>query len=202
MNDKFWNLRKEKQDKIINAALKNFAACGYKRASTDEIVKEAGISKGLLFHYFISKQGLYTFIYEYSAQYMEMEYVRCIEESEHDFFVIQKQMEKAKMHIMRQYPCMNQFLNSAFLEQDRDILNEVADTMDKYSDCLRQIYARADLSLFKADVNPSQVLKIVLFTVDGLRREQFEAGKCDPEALYEETVQALMMLRDNLYQTP
>ena len=52
MNEKFFDLKKEKQDRMINAALKAFAVNGYKRASTDEIVKDAGISKGLLFHYF------------------------------------------------------------------------------------------------------------------------------------------------------
>ena len=40
---------------MINAALKIFAKNGYAHASTDDIVKEAGISKGLLFHYFINK---------------------------------------------------------------------------------------------------------------------------------------------------
>ena len=48
MNDKFFELKKEKQDRMINAALKVFAMQGYKHASTDDIVKEAGVSKGLL----------------------------------------------------------------------------------------------------------------------------------------------------------
>ena len=51
MNGKFFDLNKEKQDRMINAALKVFAINGYRHASTDEIVREAGISKGLLFHY-------------------------------------------------------------------------------------------------------------------------------------------------------
>ena len=52
---------------MINAALKVFAKNGYKHASTDDIVKEAGISKGLLFHYFVSKMGLYSFLLDYSV---------------------------------------------------------------------------------------------------------------------------------------
>ncbi len=60
MNAKFFDVKKAKQDAIINAALKSFALNGYKKTSTDVIVREAGISKGLLFHYFISKQGLYA----------------------------------------------------------------------------------------------------------------------------------------------
>ena len=61
MNEKFFDLKKEKQDRMINASLKIFALNGYRHASTDDIVAEAGISKGLLFHYFVNKLGLYTF---------------------------------------------------------------------------------------------------------------------------------------------
>ena len=67
MNDKFFDLKQEKQDRMINASLKIFSRGGYRHASTDEIVKEAGISKGLLFHYFGSKLGLYGFLFDYSA---------------------------------------------------------------------------------------------------------------------------------------
>ena len=50
MFSKFLNLELEKQDRIINAAIKEFAQKGYDKASTNEIVKEAGISKGLLYN--------------------------------------------------------------------------------------------------------------------------------------------------------
>ncbi|MDR2572521.1 MAG: TetR/AcrR family transcriptional regulator, partial [Oscillospiraceae bacterium] len=51
----------EKRDRVINAAMKEFRK-GFKSACTDEIVREAGISKGLLFHYFGTKDGLYDFL--------------------------------------------------------------------------------------------------------------------------------------------
>ena len=41
MNDKFFDLKKDKQDRIINAALQVFALNGYRHASTDDIVKLA-----------------------------------------------------------------------------------------------------------------------------------------------------------------
>ena len=69
MNQKFFDLKKDKQDRMINAAMKQFYLEGYKRASTDEIVKDAKISKGLLFHYFLSKKGLYQFLCDYSIRF-------------------------------------------------------------------------------------------------------------------------------------
>ena len=44
MNEKFFDLKKEKQDRMINAALKVFGMRGYQFASTDDIVREAGCS--------------------------------------------------------------------------------------------------------------------------------------------------------------
>ena len=46
----FFDLKKEKQDRMINAALKAFALGGYRHASTDDIVKDAAPSAGRLPH--------------------------------------------------------------------------------------------------------------------------------------------------------
>lgn len=200
MNDKFFDLKKEKQDRIINAALKLFHLYGYKRASTDEMVLEAGISKGLLFHYFGSKLHLYEFIYEYSARYVSMEYERDVDLLEQDFFEIQKQLEYAKWQIMKHYPYMLSFLNQAFLEEEEAAVEQVRPIMDMTSNTLQQIYARADLTRFRDGIDPSKVLKMVLFTMDGLLMEQVKLGKLDPKALYEEAAGYLDMFRECYYK--
>ena len=51
-------IRVEKQQLIMGAALKLFAEKGYDATSIDKIAKEAGISKGLLYSYFKSKEEL------------------------------------------------------------------------------------------------------------------------------------------------
>ena len=104
MNDKFFDLKQEKQNRIINAALKVFARNRYRHASTDEIVKEAGISKGLIFHYFESKAGLYEFLFEYSARFMLLELSREVDGAQTDFFELVRQMERARMQVMKLYP--------------------------------------------------------------------------------------------------
>lgn len=45
--------------KIINVALEEFAINGFKATSTNAICKKAKISKGLLYHYYDSKEVLY-----------------------------------------------------------------------------------------------------------------------------------------------
>ena len=199
MNDKFFDLKKEKQDRIINAALKLFALYGYKRASTDDIVAEAKISKGLLFHYFGSKLKLYSFIYEYSARYMAMEYERNVGLEEDDFFEIQRQLEFAKWQVMKNYPYMLFFLNNAFLEEDQEAVAEVSSDMDMMSKTLQKIYEKADLGRFKEGVDPSKVLKSTLFTMDGLLKEQITLQKFDTKQLYEESVEYLELYKRFYY---
>lgn len=55
----------EKRERIIKAGLEVFSQEGYLNASTNKIVKIAGISKGSLFHYFGSKKGFYYYLIEY-----------------------------------------------------------------------------------------------------------------------------------------
>ena len=49
---------------LIKAGFKAFASEDYKKVSTNDIVKEAGVSKGLLFHYFKNKENFYMNLYE------------------------------------------------------------------------------------------------------------------------------------------
>lgn len=200
MNDKFFNLKREKQDRFINASLKVFAENGYQKASTDDIVREAGISKGLLFHYFGSKQGLYEFVYNYSTKVLMMEYSDNVPLFQMDFFELQKQIEVAKRNVMVSYPYMNVFVNQAFREESKDVLDVVADSMDQYSAGLAEIYAKADISNFKDGVDPSAVLKMCIFVADGVLNDQFKNGKVDSEAYYAEVETYLELLKANLYK--
>jgi len=104
LNEKFFDLKKEKQDRIINAALKVFALNGFQRASTDEIVKEASISKGLIFHYFTSKLGLYSFLYDYSTRFMTLEVTTNVPKDETDVFALLEKILEAQSDAMSQYP--------------------------------------------------------------------------------------------------
>ncbi len=54
----FKEIRAQKQTLIINTALELFAKNGYHHTSIDMIAKKAGISKGLMYNYFESKEGL------------------------------------------------------------------------------------------------------------------------------------------------
>jgi len=86
MNTRFSSLEFEKRQRIINAALKEFARNGYEKASTNVIAKEAEISKGSLFNYFSSKKELYLFLFDCVTEIINKIYDE-VDLNETDFFV-------------------------------------------------------------------------------------------------------------------
>ncbi len=56
--EQFENIRQERKQQILDAALEVFATNGYYKASISQIAKEANISKGLLYNYFQNKEEL------------------------------------------------------------------------------------------------------------------------------------------------
>lgn len=186
MNGKFFDLKKEKQDRMINAALKVFALHGYRRASTDDIVKEAGISKGLLFHYFESKIGVYNFIYDYSVRYMSLELKSSVSSSEKNLFEIIRQIEMAKMSAMRGYPYMQQFLNEAMHEDVSEALLTIESKRNELNELYNSLLSRADLSLLPPSVDAGKIIQMLDYTIKGLMTARFRDASFHPEMLYEE----------------
>lgn len=58
----FLNLKKEKKERIIQAALKEFSIHSFKDASITSIVRKAEISRGSFYQYFGNKEKLYQYL--------------------------------------------------------------------------------------------------------------------------------------------
>ncbi len=196
MNSKFFDLKKEKQDRIINAALKVFAMHGYRRASTDDIVKEAAISKGLLFHYFTSKIGVYSFIYDYSVRYMSLELKSAVSAKENNLFELLRQIEHAKMSAMRGYPYMQQFLNEAMYEDVSEALLAIEDRRNELIGLYEQLLSQADLSVLPPTLDSSKLINMLDFTIKGLMTARIHDASFQPEMLYHEIKEYIDLLEE------
>lgn len=186
MNSKFFDLKKEKQDRMINAALKVFALGGYRHGSTDDIVREAAVSKGLLFHYFGSKLGVYRFVFDYSVRYMALELRSTVNPGERDLFEVMKQAECAKMHAMRNYPYMQQFLNRSEAEDSYEALLSVEEKRNALKEAYLSVEGQIDYAALPAGIDGEKLRKMLDFTVKGLMTERFQDASFQPEMLYQE----------------
>lgn len=195
MNAKFFDLKKDKQDRMINGALKVFALNGYRHASTDDIVKEAGISKGLLFHYFESKAGVYQFVYEYSARYMILELSTKVSPRESNLFEIMKQIEQARVNGMKGYPYMQQFLNRCNIEDVSEALLATEEMRRMLKEEYERIYTQVSYQELPEGVDGHKLQKMLELVIEGLLTEKFKEGTFQPEMLYGEIAEYIDMMK-------
>ncbi|MFD1032765.1 TetR/AcrR family transcriptional regulator [Metaplanococcus flavidus] len=170
--EKFKGLDEEKQQKILDASLKEFAEHGYDKASTNRIVKEAGIGKGMLFYYFKSKKVLYEFLAEYSLDFVVEKYFSRIDMTETDFIERLKQTAQVKFEAQTENKNVFNFLGTFMLNADIKLpphIQEKYEAMQKAGNAM--IYENVDLSLFRNDVDVEKAFKLIRWSIEGYQNE-------------------------------
>jgi len=176
MNDhdfeKFHSQDKEKQERIINAAMKEFLK-GYKKASTDEIVREAGISKGLLFFYFGTKGNLYNYVITHAVNTIKAEFLSLINVKQPDFLDSIWQMSLLKRDVSHKYPEMFDFLTAAYIDMKNTGENEsLMEFIALRENILTEIFSRADKSLFRDDIDTQAAVSIINWATEGYAKSK------------------------------
>lgn len=170
MNDKFSNLDKTKQHKILQVAMKQFGEKGYDLASTNQIVEEAGISKGILFYYFQNKRSLYYDLIDYSLTIVKNEYIDQIDSTSEDIIERLSFKSKLKYQFIQQYPEVNQFLFVTLFKEIEDLPKEYQlkfAKLKKESAQKMQHHPVVNEGLFKEEVNPEEAIQIIELTIEG-----------------------------------
>ncbi len=201
MNEKFFDMPKEKQDRILNAALRSFGENGYKRAITDDIASSAGISKGLLFHYFHNKRELLQYVFDYSIRFIKQKMAGYNFQAEKDFFALMVKTHFAKVEIMHTYPYIFDFLMNIILRRDQEA-SEVVDVYNAnfLTNQKEGILKLIDRSKFKEGVAPELVLDLTFWSAQGFMDMEYRPGEMDFEKLSEKYLVCLGMMRRQFYK--
>lgn len=188
MNEKFYSLPEEKQQRIINASMEVFAKNEYKRASTDLIAAKAGISKGLLFYYFHNKKELYMYIYQYLAEVMKANIIDTRFRELTDFFEILEYSAWNKVKVLRKNPFIMDFAMRAFYSDKEAVSEDVKRMNDNLEDSLYEIYfGNIDLYKFKEGMEPYRIYKMMRWMADGYAHDiqisgrEFELNEMEKE---------------------
>lgn len=165
---KFNNLKPEKQKQIINAAIKEFVRNGFEKASTNEIVKRANISKGSLFNYFNSKKDLYLYLIEYSSKAI-VNLNEEIDLSETDLFKIIERVALQKFYVQQKYPQAFEFLASTKQEESVEVKDIIKQRLNPiYNQAINKLYKDIDYSKFREGVDIEKAIEILNWTMFGV----------------------------------
>lgn len=207
MFDKFFNLEKEKQDRIINAATKEFARKGYDKASTNEIVKEAGISKGLLFHYFKNKKQLYLFLKDHLLELLAEEFYGDSTFTHPDIFVRIQQATLIKMALRNKYPDIFKFMTRVYLEDSPEVNVELEKWKTELAAVnINKVFAGIDTSLFREDIDARRAIKIITWAFEQYAEEEAAKARISPacefdlDTIYHELNEYFTIFRKCFYK--
>ncbi|WP_044297621.1 TetR/AcrR family transcriptional regulator [Robinsoniella peoriensis] len=173
MNEMFFRLPEEKQQRIINAGIEVFSNHEYKRASTDEIARKAGISKGLLFHYFHNKKSFYLYLLEYTVSLVKNYIMDMHFEDITDFFELLHYMAQKKAVILAKTPHIMNFFIKTYYSQNETVSGEVQDKMQSQIDTSFEKYLKnIDLGRFKEEIDPKEIYHMLIWMTEGYMYEK------------------------------
>lgn len=207
MHENFIGLKEEKRDMIINSALMEFAAKGYDLASTNEMVRAAGISKGALFHYFASKKDLFFFLCDYVFEVVSREFYEQIGHCGGDLLTRYRRAAMLKGAVYQRYPPMFEFIKRLTVEKSPEIATELKGQLEKMMnygyECL---LGNLDTSLFRQDVPVDKIQDLIIWALENYGNRSFElvgeqkVEDIDMEALNADFDGYLDVLRKCFYQ--
>lgn len=183
MNDKFFELPVEKQERIIKAAYAVFAYNNYKDASTSKIADAGDISKSLLFHYFQNKKELYLYLWENIDRISNEIEMRYYKETS-DFFEAMVQKVLARCEFMRSAPDEYFFSLRALFAETPEIREATGKSYKKaYEDAADEMLGNMDLTIFRPGVDVRMLLAEIDSYLFHRLWQMFSAGKLDPDSL-------------------
>ncbi|SDP81547.1 DNA-binding transcriptional regulator, AcrR family [Litchfieldia salsa] len=154
--------------------MEQFVQSGYEKASTNEIVKEAQISKGSLFNYFNNKKDLYLYLIDHALKVLDGIYDE-IDMNERDLFKRISQIGFIKLGIQQKYPLVFDFLRSTQEEQAVEVKSEVEKILgNTLKNGLSRLYENLDWSKFREDVDSEKAFQILNWTMAGFAEIQIK----------------------------
>lgn len=166
----FLNQSDQRKDRILEAALIEFSDKGYKKASTNTIVREAGVSKGLLFHYYKSKRDLYVLLFNHACKVIEEEIYEEVNYADRDVLNRLYQSTIAHIEAYEKHPLFVKLFELNAKVEDKDIIEATA--IISKSTRVRtyeKSFFNIDYYLFNDTINIDRSLEIIKWTIDRLR---------------------------------
>ena len=163
-----------KQSLILHAALHEFANKGYKKASTNSIVKQAGVSKGLLFHYFISKKELFITIHQHILDVFNDEFNDCVNFENRDVLERLSDATVCKTNSYIQHPVFVKFLQAVSNCKDEEIRHRCyKQNQLSVQSTYKKLFDNIDYFLFIDNIDVKKSLNVVRWSIERISNNWF-----------------------------
>ena len=156
-----------RKNRILEAALVEFANKGYRKASTNSIVKDAKVSKGLLFHYYISKKELYIFLYRVALETIANELYEGVNFADRDVLNRLSSSTVQKINSYGKHPLFVKLFENNLTVEDEEILKRTqAHAKEVADESYQKLFSNIDYYYFSDRININHALEVVKWTID------------------------------------
>ncbi|EMT51585.1 TetR family transcriptional regulator [Brevibacillus borstelensis AK1] len=155
--------------KLLNAALLEFAEKGYTLGSTNQIVQNAGISKGMLFHFFSNKKTLYLYIVDACLDYFQTYLKGHMQMRSSDLLDRVAELGMARMKLFFEEPLIYRLAVETFVRYPAEIREEIAGREQQvYASYLTMLLEGLDSSVLREGISPARAADFLITAVEAL----------------------------------
>jgi AcrR family transcriptional regulator len=149
----FFNLPEKKQERVIEAAIEEFATYPFHKARITAIADNAGIAKGSFYQYFKDKKDLYKYIIELTVE-KKLTYINkemMVNREKYNFFQILREIYLSGIRFAEENPRLIPI--GFMLINDKKLYHEIfGEYKDQSSDFFQQLLIQGKA---KGDLDPA-----------------------------------------------
>lgn len=176
------DITNEKVQRIITSAYKIFSSNDFEKASTNNIVKDANVSRGLLYHYFVDKQDLFDFLVDYTLRLIAEKVKSKIELNQQDILERMRDALIVKIEVFNMYPHLLSFL---YKYKEKLIEENVQRRMDELYPGIKEYFYtfNIDDSKLKEGIDKDKMLNVIRWTLKGAFEEYMDVNKAEEDGV-------------------
>jgi len=190
------------KERILTSAIQEFALQGYSKASTNRIMEQAGMAKGLLFHYFSSKPKLYFACLEKVLGEVQKALDQFMLHMSRDLFQRLASFLRWKSELFYSEPITFRFL-LGINKSPYEVRQRVDNMLETWREKNGQLILNYDKNLWNPGVNQKDALEVVVLLFDSLDNRWMQEMDADAfqdrEAILNHALRLLDVLRTGFY---
>jgi TetR/AcrR family transcriptional regulator len=167
LRDTFRKLDSAKQERVLDAAIEEFAQQGFSMASMNRMVQRLGIAKGSLFQYFGSKEGLFRFVFDHAVALVRKSLRQVKQETaDADFFERIQRSLLAGVQFINHHPRVYQIYLKMIFQENFPLRSEFLQQVHLFS--AEYLTPLVEAGMARGELRPDLDVGTTVFFLDAL----------------------------------
>lgn len=179
--ERFYHLPEEKKESIREAVMEEFIRMPFEKASINQIIQNAGISRGSFYTYFEDKRDVLGYVISDMVERVRQIWDSCLIDNDGDLWESAGQILDYSMQMAKEDKMFRMLQNIVVNQDFEKVFGQMRGTRNFGEDLMKVVEKRVDTTCFRK--NDPAYLKKVLFLMNLIMMESTGQYYCHPENL-------------------